>query len=54
VRFFAEPYDVAATRAALRAQRLPREAIHVRPGRVAAATRRTRRLLRLASVGLRR
>jgi diadenosine tetraphosphatase ApaH/serine/threonine PP2A family protein phosphatase len=54
VRFYAEPYDVAATRAALRAQRLPREADHVRPGRMAAATRRTRRLLRLASGGLRR
>jgi predicted phosphodiesterase len=54
VHFFAEPYDVASTRAALRAQQLPREAIHIRPGRVAAATRRTRRLLRLTAASLRR
>jgi predicted phosphodiesterase len=54
VRFFAEPYDAAATRAALRARQLPRDAIHVRPGRVATATRRARRLLGLAAAGLRR
>jgi predicted phosphodiesterase len=54
LRFFAEPYDVAATRAALRARRLPPDAVHVRPGRVAAATRRARRLLDLAGlVGVR-
>jgi predicted phosphodiesterase len=44
-RFFAEPYDVAATRAALHARRLPPDTVHVRPGRVAAAARRVRRLL---------
>lgn len=49
VRFFAEPYDSAATRAALRARRLPRDTVHVRPGRLAAATRRVRRLLHQAS-----
>ncbi len=47
VRFFAEPYDITATRAALRAMRLPGDAVHIRPGRVAAATRRARRLLGL-------
>jgi predicted phosphodiesterase len=50
VRFFAEPYDAAATRDALRERRLPPYAAHVRPGRVAAATRRARRLLHQASV----
>lgn len=45
VRFFAEPYDAAATRAALRARRLPPDALHVRPGPVATAARRARRLL---------
>ena len=54
VRFFAEPYDVAATRAALRAGGFPADAVHVRPGRVAAATRRARRLLGLDYPGLRR
>lgn len=49
VRFFAEPYDVAATREALRAQRLPPDAVHVRPGPVAAATRRARYLLASAN-----
>jgi predicted phosphodiesterase len=49
VRFFAEPYDAAATRAALRARRLPPDALHVRPGRVAATARRFRRLLHQAS-----
>jgi diadenosine tetraphosphatase ApaH/serine/threonine PP2A family protein phosphatase len=47
LRFFAEPYDVDATRAALRVQQLPPDAVHVRPGPVAAATRRARRLLDL-------
>lgn len=45
VRFFAEPYDAAATRAALRAQHLPVDTVHLRPGRVATAARRARRLL---------
>jgi diadenosine tetraphosphatase ApaH/serine/threonine PP2A family protein phosphatase len=54
VRFFAEPYDDAATRAALRARHLPRDSVHVRPGRVATATRRARHLLWLASGTLRR
>lgn len=49
VRFFAEPYDAAATRAALRARRLPPDTLHIRPGPVAAATRRIRRLLHQAS-----
>jgi diadenosine tetraphosphatase ApaH/serine/threonine PP2A family protein phosphatase len=31
VTFFAEPYDVDATRAALRARRLPRDSVHIRP-----------------------
>jgi predicted phosphodiesterase len=53
VSFFAEPYDAAATRAALRSRRLPPDAVHVRPGRVAAATRRAGRLLSLASASLR-
>ena len=54
VRFYAEPYDAAATRAALRARKLPRDAIHVRPGRVATVTRRARRLVGLATAALRR
>jgi predicted phosphodiesterase len=49
VHFFAEPYDASATQAALRARRLPPDTLHVRPGRVAAATRRVRRLLHQAS-----
>ena len=49
VRFFAEPYDDAATRAALRARRLPPDTVHVRPGRLAAVARRARRLLHQAS-----
>jgi hypothetical protein len=53
VSFFAEPYDAAATRAALRSRRLPGDAVHVRPGRVAAATRRAGRLLSLASASIR-
>ena len=54
VQYFAEPYDAAATRAALREQRLPAYSVHVRPGKVAGATRRARRLLGRASAGLRR
>jgi len=53
VRFYAEPYDDAATRAALRARRLPPDAVHVRPGRVAKATRRGRRLVGLVAAGVR-
>ena len=49
VRFFAEPYDAAATRAALRARRLPPDTVHVRPGRVAATARRVRRLVHQAT-----
>lgn len=49
VRFFAEPYDATATRAALRAQHLPVDTVHLRPGRVATAARRARRLLHQAS-----
>ena len=49
-RFFAEPYDAATTRASLRAERLPRDAIHVNPGRLATTMRRTRRLLTAASL----
>jgi len=54
VRFYAEPYDAAATRAALRARRLPADAVHVRPGRLATATRRGRRLVGLVAAGVRR
>jgi predicted phosphodiesterase len=54
VRFFAEPYDSAGTRAALRARRLPPDAIHVRPGPVATASRRARRLLGMATATLHR
>jgi predicted phosphodiesterase len=54
VEFFAERYDAAATRADLRKQRLPAYSVHVRPGKVAGATRRARRLLTRASAGLRR
>jgi len=52
VRFFAEPYDVEATRAALRTRRLPRDAVHIRPGRMATTMRRARRLLDLATARL--
>ena len=38
-------YDVAACRRALRQHNLPRDAIHLRPGRVATARRRARNLL---------
>jgi predicted phosphodiesterase len=46
VRFFAEPYDAGATRAALRARRLPADTVHLHPGTVATAARRARRLVR--------
>jgi predicted phosphodiesterase len=49
VRFFAEPYDAAATRAALRERRLPPDTVHVRPGRAAATARRVRRLVHQAT-----
>jgi predicted phosphodiesterase len=52
VRFFAEPYDVEATRAALRTRGLPRDAVHIRPGRMATTTRRARRLLDMATARL--
>jgi predicted phosphodiesterase len=45
VRFFAEPYDAAACRAALRERGLPVDSAHLRPGYAAAASRRVRRLL---------
>jgi predicted phosphodiesterase len=54
VRFFAEPYDAAGTRAALRARRLPPDAIHVRPGPVATVSRRARRLVGMATAALHR
>jgi predicted phosphodiesterase len=44
-RFFAEPYDVAACRRALRQRGLPRESIHVVPGPAAKIARQARRLL---------
>jgi diadenosine tetraphosphatase ApaH/serine/threonine PP2A family protein phosphatase len=44
VRFFAEDYDHRAVRRALRGQRLPADSMHVRPGRLASAQRRLRRL----------
>jgi diadenosine tetraphosphatase ApaH/serine/threonine PP2A family protein phosphatase len=52
VRFFAEPYDVRATRAALRARRLSRDSVHIRPGRLPTATRRARRVVGLVSARL--
>ena len=48
VRFFAEPYDDAACRQALRERGLPTDSHHIRPGRAAAVSRRARRLLRLS------
>ena len=45
VCYFAEPYDDGGTRTALRAHRLPAYSVHVRPGKVAGAQRRARRLL---------
>jgi predicted phosphodiesterase len=46
VRFYAEDYDHGAVRDALRAQRLPVDAMHIRPGRVATVQRRVRTLAR--------
>ena len=46
--FFAEPYDVAGARAALRAHGLPRSGIHVPPGRLRAVPRRALALFRYA------
>jgi hypothetical protein len=46
VRFFAVDYDHRAVREALRDERLPADSMHVRPGKVAAAQRRLRRLPR--------
>jgi predicted phosphodiesterase len=47
VRYFAEPYDAATTRAALRAQHLSPDSVHVNPGRVPTVARRARRVLRM-------
>jgi predicted phosphodiesterase len=44
--FFAEPYDVAGTLAALRRHGLPRSCIQVQPGRLRAVPRRVRTLVR--------
>jgi hypothetical protein len=44
-RQLAATYDVAACRRVLRQQALPRDAIHLRPGRLARARRRARGLL---------
>ena len=49
VRYFAEPYDAAATRAALRARGLSPDSAHVNPARLPTATRRARRLLRMVT-----
>lgn len=48
LRFFAEPYDAAATLAALRRHGLPRSCVHVPPGRLRAVPRRVATLLRHA------
>lgn len=53
VQYFAEPYDAATTRAALRTHRLPPYAVHVRPGKVFGAGRRAQRLLARARGALR-
>jgi predicted phosphodiesterase len=45
-RLLSTAYDVAACREALRKNHLPRDAIHLRPGRVRAARRRAWSLLR--------
>lgn len=45
-RLLSTAYDLAACRQALRQHHLPREAIHLRPGRLATARRRARGLLR--------
>lgn len=44
VRYFAEPYDASACRAALRARGLPVDSLHLRPGNAAAVARRVRRV----------
>jgi predicted phosphodiesterase len=44
VRFFAERYDHRAVRRELRAEGLPADSMHVRPGPVATAIRRARRV----------
>jgi len=46
VRFFAVDYDHRAVRGAPREQRLPPDSMYVRPGTLAAARRRLRRLPR--------
>lgn len=46
VRFYAEGYDHRAVRAELRRRRLPADSMHVRPGTLATAFRRIRRLPR--------
>jgi diadenosine tetraphosphatase ApaH/serine/threonine PP2A family protein phosphatase len=48
LRFFAEPYDAAATLDALRRHGLPRSCVHVPPGRLRAVPRRVATLLRHA------
>lgn len=45
VRFFADHYDHGAVTQALRAASLPKDSVHVRPGKVASVRRRVRRLL---------
>jgi predicted phosphodiesterase len=44
VEFFAQEYDHRAVRGALRERRLPADSMHVRPGGLATARRRLRRL----------
>lgn len=46
VQFYAIPYDVNSSRAALRRQGLPQECIHLRPGLLPNARQRGRKLLR--------
>jgi predicted phosphodiesterase len=53
VRFLAVDYDYQAVREALRRQRLPTDSMHVRPGKLAAARRRLRRLPRYLAGRLR-
>jgi predicted phosphodiesterase len=56
VRLHHVPYDVAASRRALRRHGLPRDGVHVRPGPLATLERRSRNLLRrsAAATGLSR
>lgn len=49
-RFYRAAFDVDACRAALREHRLPDACIHVRPGFVSSAQRRSRRMLRALPV----